>query len=162
MWRFFAFYDRIVAISCNLHATRTFLLFFSLLFRPQKAWSPQHEKNAVRGNVLELWGPNLVTLEVQTWSHSDHECKPVPRGNSRKLLPVPSWEIKSTSFVTSKSLLRTTVRKYHDARRQPALLATVSPSTAKHIAVAFILSCWICRWSDEVGFAAGSTEAHLC
>lgn len=122
-------------------ATRTFLLFFFLLFRPQVRRSQQPEKIAERGNVLGLLVASLITFGLQVSSRIHHECNSHARGNSRKLRSNPSYIIKSINFGDFPKLVEDNVRKYHDAHRQPALLATVSPSTAKHTAVAFMISC---------------------
>ena len=65
----------ILCIFARVDAARTFLLFFSLLFRPQLRRSPQHEKIAHDGNVFVLWVASLVTpggaslvTKMQVWS----------------------------------------------------------------------------------------------
>ena len=72
---------------------RTFLLLFSLLFRPQNRLTPQHEKIARFGNVFVLWGANLgITGGVNLVT----KCKSVHDGICMK-----SRAIHHTCWLTS-------------------------------------------------------------
>lgn len=163
VWRFFfAFCDRIGAIDalgCNSNFPPLFLSSFSPPTQAKPtAWKKCREWQrfgAVGCKSHHIWVASLITnpSRMQLSLHV---------GIVENLRSNPSYMIKSINFGDFPKLVEDNVRKYHDARRQPALLATVSPSTAKHTAVAFIFSCWICLWSDAVGFAARSTKAHLC